>query len=157
MIRAVRNKDAKDIQDLIFDIWHNEYGFDVKLEDVPDLEKIEEYYHDAGGLFLVALPGDKIIGTIAAEKLSTNDFALKRMFVNKDFRGKGIAQALLDALLLSFHDQKLSFFLSTKENEAIAAKKFYLKNGFVVIAKSELPANFPFFYSDDLFMRRELL
>lgn len=36
-------------------------------------------------------------------------------------------------LLYAYLGQILSFFLSTKENEAKLAKKFYLKNGCIVL------------------------
>lgn len=80
------------------------------------------------------------------------------MFVKKEYRGLGVAQSLLNELFnqaLFFNRLNPSFFLSTKESNAIAAKKFYLKNGFRVIPKSALPKNFSFFYKDDLFMERD--
>lgn len=156
-IRTATDKDSKDILDLIFNIWINEYKFDVKREDFPDLREIETSYINPGGLFLVALYQEQIIGTIACQKMSDTCFILKRMFIDKTFRGRGIAQLLLNHLLnevvSSNRLQKASFYLSTKENEAIAAKRLYLKNNFHVIPREELPDNFPFFYEDDLFMK----
>ena len=158
-IRTATDKDSKDILDLIFNIWINEYNFDVKKEDFPDLREIEASYNDPGGLFLVALNVDQIIGAIACQKLNNTCFILKRMFVDKAFRGHGIAQLLLDRLwdkvVFSNGVQSTSFYLSTKENEAIAAKRFYLKNNFHVISREDVPDDFPFFYEDDLFMRWE--
>jgi len=158
-IREATNRDSNFILDLIFEIWINEYHFEVKKENFPDLNEIEKYYTKEKGLFLVSIVNDKIVGTIACEKLSHEHFVLKRMFVNRDYRRLGIAQMLLDKLFelitISIKDSNVSFFLSTKESDALAAKKFYLKNGFRIISKAELPKNFPFFYKDDLFMLRE--
>ena len=110
-------------------------------------------------LVLVALVDTQIVGTIACEKLDINHYVLKRMFVAKEYRGQGIAQSLLDALfqqvVYSKEQYPVSFTLSTKADDAIAAKKFYLKNGFRTIARSELPDRFPFFYQDDLFMTKD--
>lgn len=159
IIRAATDNDANLIQDLIFDIWINEYHFAVKKESFPDLQEIENYYPNAGGLFLLAVLNNNIVGTVACSKLNAHCFVLKRMFVKKMLRGEGVAQKLLDQLfdqiVYSNNTQNAIFFLSTKESEAIAAKKFYLKNGFRIIHKSELPDNFPFFYQDDLFMIRD--
>lgn len=80
------------------------------------------------------------------------------MFVQKEYRGRGIAQSLLNELFnraVFLNNPSVSLFLSTKESEATAAKKFYIKNGFRDIPKSALPKNFPFFYKDDLFMVRD--
>lgn len=157
-VRHATDQDVDAITDLLFDIWTNEYQFDVKREDFPDLKEIEKSYVQAGGLFLVAIHKEQVIGTIACERLDPACFVLKRMFVSKSFRGRGVAQLLLDRLFgevlpSSIHNDTY-FYLSTKENEAIAAKRFYLKNGFEAISRDELPDNFPFFYEDDLFVKR---
>ncbi len=156
-IREATNKDSGFIRDLIFEIWINEYHFDVNRQNFPDLNDIEKYYTKESGIFLVSVVNNKIIGTIACNKLSHEQFILKRMFVDKDYRGLGIAQMLLDNLfkLIVREDSNISFFLSTKESDAVVAKKFYLKNGFRIISKSALPKNFQFFYKDDLFMLKD--
>ncbi len=151
--RQATNQDVEKISKLIFNIWINEYGFKVSRHDYPDLTNIESYYINKAGNFLVAILNQKVVGTIASERLKDKVFILKRMFVSQDFRGKGTAQALLDALLQDYHLGD-SFYLSTNQDLALAAKKFYLKNGFRPIDKTELPQGFPFFYEDDLFMRK---
>lgn len=160
-VRLATDQDVDAITSLLFSIWRNEYQFDVKREEFPDLQEIEKSYVQPGGLFLVAIHKAQVIGTIACEKLDESCFVLKRMFVNKTFRGRGVAQLLLDRLLgevLSWSGHKdTCFYLSTKEHEAIAAKRFYVKNGFEVVSRGELPDNFPFFYEDDLFMKRQYL
>ncbi len=153
IIREATNDDSAFILDLIFDIWVNEYHFDVKRENFPDLHDIEKYYSKESGLFLISIVNNKIVGTIACNRLSHENFVLKRMFIDRDYRRLGIAQMLLDKLFeLSAISNNALFYLSTKESEAGAAKKFYLKNGFRIISQSELPEKFPFFYKDDLFM-----
>ncbi|MDP3531783.1 MAG: GNAT family N-acetyltransferase [Alphaproteobacteria bacterium] len=152
-IREAKNVDSKNIINLIFDIWTQECGFKVHQKDFPDLHQIEDFYQLKGGLFLVAVINEEIVGTIAYDKITDTVFILKRMFVRKDFRQLGVAQRLLDTLL----EKKISiplcsFFLSTKEDLALAAKKLYLKNGFKIIERQDLPTQFPFFYEDDLFM-----
>lgn len=159
VIREATNEDSIYILKLIFDIWIHEYHFDVKQEDFPDLHDIKKYYMQTGGLFLIAVLDSKIIGTIACEKLNEKQFVLKRMFVNKQYRQLGVAQLLFNQLIgKMFHTKKSTgaeLFLSTKESSALAAKQFYIKNGFRIISKSELPKHFPYFCEDDLFMLRD--
>lgn len=161
VIRKATNKDVMPIMDLIFDIWVNEYSFTVSREDTPDLSHIETHYAKKDGIFLIALDSSNIVGTIACSKLSKKEWILKRMFVKKSHRLRGIAQALLNRLLDELskitNNNNVSLFLSTKEGEASSAKAFYLKNGFKVIPKSILPENFPYFYKDDLFMMKSNL
>lgn len=151
-IRQANNQDCKDIVELIFTIWQKEYQFDVKEEDFPDLQDIESHYLACNGLFFVALINSTVIATVACSQLSDNQYVLKRLFVQKHHRGKSIAQQLLNRLLESLPQQNIELYLSTKEEEAKAAKAFYLKHGFQIIGKSSLPDNFPYFYQDDLFM-----
>lgn len=135
LITKAKNSDATQITNLIFSIWHDEYDFKVNKEDYPDLAN-PEIYAEKGGNFLVARTSGQVVGTIATEKLADQIYILKRMFVRKDLRGQGLAQKLLDEIF------KLqgsgSYYLSTKEDLAIAAKKFYLKNGFVQISSVEV-------------------
>jgi N-acetylglutamate synthase-like GNAT family acetyltransferase len=160
VIRNATNQDAKFILDLIFNIWTNEFNFKVNRRDTPDLHNIEEHYFKAGGIFLVATINNRIVGTIACSKLNTQQFALKRMFINKKYRRQGIAQQLIDTLfskllsLVKHHD--LTIFLSTKNSSNSSAKYFYQKNNFFIIDKSSVPTNFPLFYQDDLFMMRHI-
>jgi len=152
--REACDDDSSGILDLVFDIWINEYGFEVKREEYPDLHQIQSFYRDKGGQFWVALANDRIIGTVAYDLLNEGEYVLKRMFVEQSFRGMGVAQRLLDEILNQL-PCPCSVYLSTKEDQALAAKSFYLKNGFQVISRKDLPNNFPFFYEDDLFMKKE--
>lgn len=155
IFRKATDQDSNAILDLIFDIWIKEYHFDVNREDFPDLYEIEKYYNKSDGLFLVAALDNTIVGSIACNKLNPTSYVLKRMFVKKEYRGLGIAQTLVDTLFKIIYSKKeinIKFYLSTKENLALAAKNFYLKNGFQITTRSQMPTNFPFFYKDDLFM-----
>jgi len=153
VIRKATNEDVSKIAKLIFHIWTKEYNFKVSPKNYPDLQDIEQHYHQKNDTFLVAALDEKIIGTIACSQLEKNIFVLKRMFVQSNVRRKGVAQALLNRLLKVYLPEAI-FYLSTKEGLAIAAKKFYLKNRFEVISKNDLPNNFPIFYEDNLFMRK---
>lgn len=149
------NRHASQISELIFDIWINEYHFKVFPENYPDLQNIDTAYHGKGGCFWVALFNQTVVGTIACDKLSSGVYVLKRMFLRRDLRGKGIASTLLQKLFEGFFS-KTVFYLSTKEDLALAAKKLYLRNGFEQIDRESLPEGFPLFYEDDLFMKKIL-
>ncbi len=152
-IRKATNQDSRNILDLLTKIWKNEYLYYATKRDFPDIEFIEDNYHKKGGNFLVACFEDKIIGTIACSPLTTKSYALRRVFINSIFRCQGIAQSMMNKLLGNFQSGT-EFYLSSKEELGIAAKKFYIKNGFQIIEKDELPKDFPLYESDDLFMKK---
>ncbi len=152
-IDKASDDDSRCISRLIFKIWQDEYKFKVHPDDFPDLKAVETYYRQHHGGFYSARLDGNVIGTIAYEKLDQNSYVLKRMFVHESYRGKGVAQPLLDKVMHVL-PQKSCIYLSTKEDLALAAKQFYLKNNFDIIDSKELPAGFPIFYEDDLFMKK---
>ena len=158
-IRRANNRDIEAICSLIFNIWQQEYGFDVSPDDTPDLLDIEANYPKESAGFLLAAYKGKVIGTIATQRLEKGYWVLKRMFVHSDHRGTGVAQRLMDELMAWLQqnsDKGDMLCLSTKESQAVRAKHFYLRNGFSMISKDTLPRTFPYFYEDDLFMQLEL-
>ena len=79
----------------------------------------------------------KVIGTIGLRDMGEKRGYLKRMAVEREYRGQGVAQALLTTLLTfakshGYHD----VYLSTSA-DMTAAHKFYDKAGFKKI--SSLP------------------
>ena len=98
---------------------------------------------------------DKIIGTISLLDIGNRKAALRKMFVDKNYRGKefGVGQRLLNTLVdWSKRKGFTEIFLGTTE-KFIAAQRFYEKNGFKEIEKRELPEAFPVMEVDIKFYR----
>ena len=120
---------------------------------------IETNYPKESAGFWLATHQDKVIGTIATQRIEKGCWVLKRMFVHTSHRGKGVAQQLMDELITWLRKSSNKgdiLCLSTKESQAVRAKYFYLRNGFSIISKDSLPITFPYFYEDDLFMERQI-
>ena len=152
-IEIYTEKYKANIATLILNIQNNEFNVPVTLADQPDLLNIEKFYCIKDGNFWVAVEDKKLIGTIALIDFDKGQAALRKMFVHKDYRGKekGVGQLLLDTLL-AWCKQKNIFeiYLGTVE-QLHAAKRFYVKNGFVKIEKSALPEKFPLMQVDTEF------
>ncbi len=78
--------------DLILRIQQQEFGVSITLSDQPDLLNIPNFYQQGNGNFWVALDGDKVIGTIAAIDFDRKNLALRKMFVNSNYRGCGVGK-----------------------------------------------------------------
>ena len=145
----------KDVAGLILHIQNNEFGIPITLALQPDLNEIPEFYQTNNGNFWIAKIEGKIIGTISLLDIGDRKGALRKMFVDKDFRGKaiGVGQKLLNTLL-DWAKQKgfTEIFLGTTE-KFIAAQRFYEKNGFSEIEKQKLPKTFPVMEVDSKFYR----
>ena len=133
------------VADLILSIQNGEFEIPITIEQQPDLNKIPEFYQQNNGNFWVAKIGDRIIGTIALLDIGNNKGALRKMFVDRNYRGKeyGIGQKLLDNLIDWARSKNITeIYLGTTE-KFIRAQRFYENNGFIEIQKQELPKNFP--------------
>ncbi|AFL49202.1 N-acetylglutamate synthase-like GNAT family acetyltransferase [Sinorhizobium fredii] len=157
-IRRFSAADEEGVIDLILPIQQEEFGIAVTAEDQPDLRAIPEFYQTGDGDFWVAAVGERIVGTLALKDIGGAEAALRKMFVASDFRGRehGVAARLLEALLAHAEQRKIeAIYLGTTE-KFLAAHRFYEKNGFVEIARQDLPASFPVMGVDTKFYVRRL-
>jgi GNAT superfamily N-acetyltransferase len=83
--------------------------------------------------------------------------ALRKMFVAQKYRGHeyGTAKHLLDALITWAASRGLKQIYLGTTDQFLAAHRFYEKNGFSEMGRSELPAAFPVMAVDSKFYRRE--
>ena len=142
----------------ILKIQQDEFGLPITLNDQPDLLIIPAFYQQGNGNFWLALDKDKVIGTIAAIDIGNHQLALRKMFVDVNYRGSyfGVAENLLLNLikwskLKNIHTVYLGTVARFK-----AAHRFYEKNGFIRIGKSNLPTNFPRMEGDNTFYQLSL-
>ncbi len=144
--------------DLIVPIQREEFGVPITADDQPDLRDIPGFYQRGQGNFWVALHDGRVVGSVALLDIGSDQVALRKMFVQHDFRGSehGTARRLLGVLLEWARDHGIrQIFLGTTA-QFLAAHRFYEKNGFVELPKSDLPASFPVMAVDSRFYRLDL-
>ncbi|MDN3655069.1 GNAT family N-acetyltransferase [Ferruginibacter paludis] len=130
---------------LIVSIQKDEFGIPITLAMQPDLNQIPGYYQVKNGNFWIAKVGEEVAGTIALLDIGNGQAALRKMFVAKPYRGKvfGIGQGLLNTLInWAIQKDIKEIFLGTTA-KFVGAQRFYEKNGFIEIAKEQLPQQFP--------------
>jgi N-acetylglutamate synthase-like GNAT family acetyltransferase len=100
-IRPAEKHDTGALGQLINAIQREEFAIPITLAEQPDLADIEGAYRNGAGAFWVAEAAGRIVGTIALIDIGDGGGALRKMFVDKDFRGaeKGVANGLLETLL----------------------------------------------------------
>jgi ribosomal protein S18 acetylase RimI-like enzyme len=108
------------------------------IEELFVMEPVDEFVVtnpevaiiDGGGAILMAGYEDNIAGTVALRKVDDTTFEFTKMAVDKDFRRKGIAEALSYASFQKAHTlgaSKVILYSNTKNAGAI---KLYEKLGF---------------------------
>lgn len=158
-INIYTDQYRQQVIDLILDIQRNEFSVPITIDEQPDLKDIPGFYQKANGNFWIAVSDNLVVGTIALLDIGNSQGALRKMFVNKTYRGKeyGVGQKLLNLLLAwAKHKDYTGIFLGTTE-KFVAAQHFYEKNGFVEINKASLPAAFPVMAVDVKFYKYLIL
>lgn len=145
----------KDVQNLILEIQQKEFNVDIDITRQPDLQNIPTFYQTGKGNFWVAKMKGTVIGTISLRDIGNDQGALRKMFVDKNYRGKEYAtgQRLLNTLLDWSKEKGLKEILLGTTEKFLAAHRFYEKNGFEEISKSDLPPAFPIMSVDVKFYR----
>lgn len=149
---------AAGVVALVLPIQQVEFGVPITLEAQTDLQDIAAFYQQGTGQFWVAVEGGQVVGCIGLLDIGSHQAALRKMFVAASHRGAthGVAQSLLQTLLAWARAKEIStVFLGTTER-FLAAHRFYEKNGFVEIAKTELPPSFPVMAVDVKFYRKSI-
>jgi len=141
--------DTENVLQLLSDILVNEFKIALDFDNLDsDLMDIKNHYNkDDGGCFWIVEWEDnsKIIGTVAIRKVKeislgdtnndnpVNICELKRMFLSKQFRGKGIGQQMLDTALDYAKKAGYSKIFLYSSKDLKASRHLYLKNGFIDI------------------------
>ena len=99
ILRAAVRADGDAIRDVVFAVMR-EYGLRPDPDGVDrDLDDVEQTYQSNGGMFAVvedtaATPG-RVIGTVALLKLRDDTAELRKMYLAKPARGRGLGKRML--------------------------------------------------------------
>ena len=121
----------------------------------PQSTRIQEVYHLTNQKFWVAFYQDKIVGTVGVQLYQNRKAVLKRMMVDKSYRGKiyNTAGLLLDQSINWAQEKGVQeIYLGTMQ-QFIAAQKFYVNRGFSEIKLEDLPEDYTSNPIDTLFYK----
>lgn len=144
IINNFSEADQLEVKQFVLGIQNGEFNLSFLEEQQPDLTNIREFYVNGG--FWVAKADNKIVGTIGLQRIDSRNGVLRKMFVDKDFRGQefGTAQLLFNTLLkFAVYSKFKTIWLDTPA-VAEASHKFYERNGFQLANKSNLPVGYAF-------------
>ena len=127
-IRDASNSDIPAIKTLVFSVLE-EYGLqsDPKSTDA-DLDDLEDCYIRNGGYFGVMESNGAIIGSVGLFRASEVTCELRKMYLQKDERGKGYGRLLLEFALEKAHGlgfRRVTLETASVLKEAIALYKEY--------------------------------
>ena len=152
-IAGFSSEYQEGVIDLILGIQQNEFGIGITAKDQPDLHNIPGFYQKNHGNFWVAMVDEMVIGTISLLDIGNGQAALRKMFVNKEYRGPkfNVAAKLLEALFDWARSAGFTKIYLGTTPKFVAAHRFYEKHGFEEIPKESLPRAFPIMSVDTKF------
>ena len=122
-IRYYQKEDLKEVTNFIIKNYRETFH---KYPRLHDLDNLKNFYI----FFLVAEQNKKIIGTTALIRINRRTGEIKRMFVKKSFRRKGLGKKLLNNIINKAKKLgivKIKLYTSTFNLPAVS---FYQKMGF---------------------------
>jgi len=139
-IRPICEEEIPAAKRVILSVAYNIFGFDGTLEDsiryflaagkLKDLDDVQANYFKAGGMFLVALNGEQVIGSGALRRLDDETAELKRMWLLEAYHGQGVGYRLITQLFDFARMQGYTRVRLQTSPEQIRALAFYRKVGF---------------------------
>lgn len=113
-----------------------EHGFEYDRLKDADLKDINGYYFSKGGTFLVGVDEGRVVGTAGVRKLDGNLCEIRRIYLKKDYRGKGNGEKLFLAAL-DFAVNNCAGAMLKTDSTLKKAISMYLKHGFSFVKEKE--------------------
>ena len=135
IIKTFSRPQTDEVKELVLSVL-NEQGFEFDPNKDFDLDNIDKYYLQSGGVFYVGLVDGAIIGTSAVRRVDEERCEIKRIYVRKEFRGKGFGKDLF-LKALGFAEENYSMVTLKTDAKLTDAIGLYLKNGFSVVKEED--------------------
>ena len=112
-------------------LWIEE-SWSLEDSDKEDLLKPEKII-DKGGQIFFAVSNGKAVGTVAMISSFKNRFELAKMTVKSQFRGKGIANSLMDQCIQFAKEKEAKEIFLISNDSLNIARNLYDKYGFIEV------------------------
>lgn len=113
-----------------------EHGFEYDRLKDADLKDINSYYLSKDGTFFVGIDDGRVVGTAGVRKLEENMCEIRRIYLKKEYRGKGNGEKLFLAAL-NFAEKNCAGALLKTDPALKKAINMYLKHGFSFVMKKD--------------------
>ena len=128
IIQRYDDSRKEEVRDVVLEVLL-EHGFEYDRLKDADLKDINGYYFGSGGTFFVGIADGRVVGTAGVRKLEGNLCEIRRIYLKKDFRGKGNGKKLFRAAL-DFAEKNCSGAVLKTDSTLTKAIDMYLKHGF---------------------------
>lgn len=146
------------IANMVEHIQKEEFNIPVTKEINACILRAEEdfYYNNSYNFWYAVNDKGQVIGCIGLKRLGGTNGEVKKLFVEKSYRGKGVAQKLMETLLKAAQKHNFTHLWLGTVDVLTQAHRFYEKYNFVRIKENELPEGFEKCPFDTYFYTRKL-
>lgn len=110
---------------------HREYGFTWEADGYHrDLYTVEETYLAPGGMYWVALDGERVVGCVGLT-LHGKECELHRLYLLASHRGRGLGRRLLETAIRHACEHGCRRMIAWSDVKLPDAHRLYRKMGFV--------------------------
>ena len=152
MLKIVEYKDVykEKVVDLLVQIILNEFDMNEDIEDIKNFD-YNSYKNGGGNLWLAVDEEDNVIATSAIEvNNEKNEGKLVRVYLNKEYRGTGIATEMLNMAIDFVKSINFNRIILGTYKKLERAVKFYEKNGFKEIYQDTIDDDLAKYYALEL-------
>ena len=128
-IREYEKNDKEELIELWIKVSVEEYGYKEWEEEIRILG-VKEY-----DKILLAIDEGRIIGSMAYKKVDYKVVELKRVYLYKEYRGKGIANQLYNGIMETIKENKYKKVIVETWENFQSGISFYIKKGFKLLTK----------------------
>lgn len=135
IIRPLTSEDTAAVKKLVLD-GLSEFGFSYTPSLDYDLTDPQTHYIQTGGMFYVLLIDGTIRGTVGI-KHEGKTAEVKRLYVAKQFQGKGYGAKLLDTAIQFCKDHTYQKIILETNKKFEKAHMLYKKRGFIMVHEDD--------------------
>ena len=145
-IRLIKPDEGPAAKRVIYrvaqDIFHDPRSLEESIAyhesrgELKDMDDIQRNYFEKGGLFLVMLDDNHLIGTGAIRQLEDDICELKRLWLLSQYHGQGLGYRMIQELFSFARENGYKrIWLQTDAVEQSRALEFYRRLGFYEIPR----------------------
>lgn len=152
MLKIVEYKDRykEKVVDLLVEVILNEFNMNENVGDIKNFD-YNSYKNGGGNLWLAVDENDNVIATSAIQvNNEKNEAKLVRVYLNKEYRGTGIATEMLNMAIDFVKSINFNRIILGTYKKLERAVKFYEKNGFKEISRDNTDDEFAKYYALEL-------
>lgn len=128
-INKIKKQDLEKAQEFCLGIFKE---LNWPKEFVYGFENLKEFFGKNREVFFLAKLNKRILGCAGLKELSDKKGLIKRFYVAKDFRGKGVSDLMLEKIKRFAKKNKYQVLVLDIFNNNLRAKKFFQSHGFFI-------------------------